>query len=179
MNFQIGFWIIFGIIITIMTFFIWLCIQKNQDDHIMQISKIGLSYLLNQYLIKSFQKVCILLLLHSNKKPIIKNLNQEEISSQQIKFLELYKDSLTKSILKFARGKEVVSSIFQTINQKEFKDMDIFILPDVIISKNDYYKSILELSSKKTLEKALIMTNDDSKKYIDDLIKKSINISSN
>jgi hypothetical protein len=170
MNFEIGFWVIFGIIFTILAFFIWLCVRKTKDDRIMQVSSIGLGYLIHQYLVKSFQKVC-LMLIKSNQNS--DKISIDTISIQQTKFVNLYKPIFTKELLKFIRGQEVLTSILVNISNTKFQDLDLFLFPDILISKNEYYNTMLFLASEKTMHSPLRKSNEDAKKYLDELIKKS------
>jgi len=171
-NYQTGFWIVFGFILAILSIFIWLCVRKNQDDRIMQISSIGLGYLVNHYLNKSFQKVCVLLLRSDEHVILSPKIKSENIMEQQDKFIQKYRESLTKALLKFVRGQEIVEKVSLTVSKTRFEELDLFVFPDTLIDKNEYYRNILLLASEKTLAKPINKSNQESKEYIDVLAKK-------
>lgn len=169
MNFEIGFWVTFCIIFTILAFFIWICVLKFKAERIMNISSVGLGYLIQQYLTKSFQKVS-LLLIQSNKTT--DKISIDTISQQQTKFIEFYKPIFTKEILKFSRGNKIITSILDNVNKTH--DLDLFAFPDIIISKNEYYNTMLFLASNKTMQNPLSMSNQAAKEYLDSLVQSEI-----
>jgi len=172
MNFEIGFWVVISFIFTIMAFFIWLCVTKARDHRVKQISFIGLGYLIHQYLVKSFQKVCLMLIkTNQNSEKISANV----ISTQQTKFVEFYKPILTHELLKFVRGQDIINSLLLNISNPKFQDLDLFLFPDIIINKNEYYNTMLFLASEKTLHSALFLSNENAKKYLDNLNIKELN----
>jgi len=168
MGYQIAFWVVFAVILTILSVFIWLCVQKKRDDRILELSSIGLQFLLKNYLLKCFQKVCVLLI-KSNNQIISIKLKSEDVSDQQDKFLKMYIDILTRKLLSFARGIDVIRKINDNVGLNQFSDLDLFLFPDQIILDNDYYKNLLYYASEKTLINPIEKTNQESKSYMHEL----------
>lgn len=169
MNFEIGFWVVFSIVFGILSCVIWLCVEKTRSDRYMQISSVGLGLLVQQYLIKCFQKVCVLLLRF--QKPVIKiQLNAEDISEFQRRFVEEYRPLFTTAILRFARGKDIAEQMLKTVNEGDFNKLDLFVMPDALVDKNSYYSRMLLLSSEKMLESPVEKNNEESKRYLDKLV---------
>jgi len=175
MNFEIGFWVVFSIVFGILSCVIWLCVEKMRSDHYMKISSVGLGFLVQQYLTKCFQKVCVLLLRF--QKPGIKiRLTAEDISEFQGRLVEEYRPLFTKAILQFVRGKEVAEQMLQSVNEPDFNKLDLFVMPDALVENNSYYSQLLLLSSEKTLESPVEKPNEDAKKYLDKLAVEFISI---
>jgi hypothetical protein len=170
MGYQIAFWVVFSLILSILSIFIWLCIQKNKDDRIMEISSIGLQYLIKNYLIKCFQKVCVLLI-KSKNQIISQKLKSEDITDQQDKFIKMFVNPLSIKIINFTRGQEIVKNINNNVSQYQFEKLDLFIFPDQLIIDNDYYKYLLLYTSEKTLIHPLEKTNQDAKIYLAQLME--------
>jgi hypothetical protein len=135
----------------------------------MQISSVGLGFLVQQYLTKCFQKVCVLLLRF--EKPGIKILlSAEDITEFQKQFVDQYRSVFTTAILQFARGKEVAEHMLKNVNERDFNKLDLFVMPDTLIENNQYYSQLLLFSSEKTLETPVEKSNEESKKYLDKLV---------
>lgn len=164
----IGFWTTFSFIIVILSIFIWLCIRKSTDNRILEISTIGLDYMINQYLIKCFQKLSYLLIALNNQNSKI-SFNQ--LLKLQNKFVKMYNLKLSKKLLYFVRGQDIVKNINDNIKKNNYKEIDLLIFPDTILLNMDYYKNLLNLSS---LNLNINKSDDESKIFIQNILKKSI-----
>lgn len=167
----IGFWTVFSITLIILSIFIWLCLRKSTDNRILQISFIGLEYLMTQYLYKCFQQICFLLI--KNGPNDILKINKITVNEQQDKFVNQYNQLLTIKLLKFARGQEIVKGMYDCLKKNDYTQIDLFIFPDTILINLDYYKNILYLSS---FSRKIQKSDQDAKNYIKDLIKYDIKI---
>lgn len=165
MGYQIAFWVVFAIILTIISIVVWLCVQKKKDEHILKLSAIGLQFLLQSYLKKCFQKVCVLLI-KSDNQIISKKLTSEDVSDQQEKFSKMYIDIFTPKLITFARGIDIIKNINDNVGLNQYTDLDLFLFPDQIIHDNDYYKNLLFYASEKTLIHPISKSNQESKSYI-------------
>jgi len=160
----IGFWTIFSFIWIILSIFIWLCVRKSKDDRIMQISSIGLEYLISQYLLKCFQKVSYLLV--KNRRENLLKMTTDSLSHQQNIFVQNYKQVLTTRLLKFVRGQDIVKTMYESIKMNNISAIHIFIFPDTILEKIDYYKNMLLLAS---FDKISI-SDQEAKNFLKDLV---------
>jgi hypothetical protein len=89
--------------------------------------------------------------------------------------VEFYKPILTHELLKFVRGQDIINSLLVNISNPKFQDLDLFLFPDIIINKNEYYNTMLFLASEKTLHSPLFLSNENAKKYLDNLNIKELN----
>jgi hypothetical protein len=175
MNFEIGFWVVFSLVFGVLSCLIWLGIEKTRSDRYMQISSVGLGFLVQQYLTKCFQKVCVLLLRF--QKPGIKiRLSADDITEFQKRFVDQYRSLFTSAILQFARGKEVAEQMLKSVNERDFNNLDLFVMPDTLVEKNQYYSQLLLFSSEKMLETPVEKSNEESKKYLDKLVIEFISL---
>jgi hypothetical protein len=129
-------------------------------------SQIGLQYLVSNYLSKSFQKVCLIILTRE-KDRILGKIVPEEVFQNQKLFIEKFASEITTFLLKFARGQDIIQTLNDNLCQARYEDMNLFLLPDVFLVKNEYYKIILEMASEKLIEKKIIKSNQGAKEYLD------------
>lgn len=164
----IGFWTTFSFIIVILSIFIWLCIRKSTDNRILEISSIGLEYMINQYLTKCFQKLSYLLIAFNMENSKV-SFNQ--LLKSQSKFINMYNSILRKKLLYFVRGQEIVKNINDNIKKNNYKEIDLFIFPDTILLNINYYKNLLNFAS---LNLNIEKSDEESKLCIQNILKKSI-----
>lgn len=162
--YEIAFWCTVSILLSLMSFFIWLCVQKTRDDRIMKISKIGLEYLISNYLSKCFQKLCILLL---NNEKLQNKINKQNLLEHQTQFIHDFSKPFVKSILNYARGYEISEEISKNISLFTFEEINLFLFPDILVQNNDYYKELLGKTTRCIYQKSIDLDNQSSKEYIE------------
>lgn len=145
----------FILIIFIVLIFIWICIDSNYNNKIQEISWYGYHYLIQTYLVKSFQKVTFLL-----KDIDEKSMNQ--FQQNQIDFVHKYTTIFCNKLLSFVRGSEICKQLHDHLYLTSFEKIDIFLIPDSLVNSNEYYKNLLYYASSKKIEK----TNDEAKIYL-------------
>ena len=171
MTYLIGFYVVLGIIFTLLSFFIWICVENGRNEKIVEISNIGLKYMIKNYLLKSFQKVCVLLLKNRDGTQKTK-ITKETTRTNQSRFCEHYEKRLTEDLMGRARGLEIVQTIYENILKNNFEEMILFLFPDVVLSNNDYYKNLLLWASENTLNSPICMENQEAKNFLGELDKK-------
>jgi hypothetical protein len=124
-----------------------------------------MDYLIHQYLKKSFQKVSLHLLQHnlSDKKYITSN----DIQKWEEKFITQVKKSILQRLIHFVRCSEILENINKNISlSTEYSQINLFLLPDILITKNQYYHNLLLYSSSICSKQIINLNNEDSKMFI-------------
>jgi len=128
-----------------------------------KISIIGIEYLIHQYLIKSFQKVSLLLLKSKHTKT---NVSQEEVTQKENLFIQETKSSILEKLLYFVRSEDILNSININLSKTDYSQINLFLLPDVIIKDNQYYHHLLLHTSSIFSEKIIDLDNEQSKLFL-------------
>lgn len=155
--------------ISIIGIFIWFCLDTQSQNQKQIISSYGLEYLIKSYLVKSFQKVIwCLSQMHTHLVP------SSEIQVYQSQFVNQFTSSFTKKMFGFVRGSEISKSLLDNLYLGSFEKINIFLLPDIFVTSNNYYYHLLDKSSSCFMNKPIDMgdqNNETSKQYLANLIR--------
>ncbi|NDE13776.1 hypothetical protein EBZ80_02485 [bacterium] len=162
-TYQLGFWIQVSLVAILLVFIVWLAVERGLRDRRTRVADVGLEFLVSQYLRKSFQQVNYLLLRSTGGVP---KLSITDVNIQQTRFIEDVQQTLSRRLVRFVRGREIVSDLQTAMLRLEFKTTDIFILPDAVLSGLGFYKKMLFLASEKTLDEPLEMEDEEAKTFI-------------
>jgi hypothetical protein len=163
MEYQLGFWIQLSLVAVLLVFIVWLATERSTRERRTRVADVGLEFLVSQYLRKSFQQVNYLLLRSSGG---VSKLSITDVNIQQTRFIEDVQQTLSRRLVRFVRGREVVSDLRQAMLRRDFETSDIFLLPDAVLSGLGFYKKMLFLASEKTLDEPLEMDDEGAKAFI-------------
>lgn len=162
-SYQLGFWIQVSLVAVLLVFLVWLATERSTRDRRTRVADVGLEFLVSQYLRKSFQQVNYLLLRSSGG---ISKLSITDVNIQQTRFIEDVQQTLSRRLVRFVRGREIVSDLQAAMLKREFDTTDIFLLPDAVLTGLGFYKKMLFLASEKTLEKPVDVDDEQAKAFI-------------
>lgn len=176
MNYKIPFWSVFSVILATLSVLIWLSVLKSTDNKMIQTGALGIRFVVEQYLRLSLLRGVIAILRNDRSK--VKKEVDIRLSVHQEKWITHCSPVLTRHILSFVRGTEVMMEMIQEIRNPSVKGINLFVLPDVLLQRSgiNYYHDILMLASKIAFnENALYAeySNDESKDYLIALVEKS------
>jgi len=130
-----------------------------------QVNLIGTDYLIQQYIKKSFQKVSLHLLKQSKSKK--NEISTKEIQQYEQALIQQTKTSIVRHLTRFVRAQEILQSIRDHLNQNtDFRQLDLFLLPDKIIQENQYYHHLVYTASCVFSDAPLEMDNEASKLFL-------------
>lgn len=174
-NYVIPFWIVLCTVFVVLAILIWLAVVKSRDNHAIEIGCTGVQYLMEQYLERCLQKTVYTLLKYENFKTS-KGLDIR-LSIEKENLVRETSISLSKALVRFARGKQVIEQLLQELRQPVEK-IDIFVFPDVLImnAKNHFYTNLLSKASFIVYNQKdahfSSYSNDQSKEYLNTLWNK-------
>lgn len=170
----IPFWTVFSVGLAVVGLLIWLSLVKSRDNQKIEIGAVGLCWMMEQYMDRALQKT-VFHMIRYEKLPHKKGMDLR-LSVAREKFLGVHAPLLTKNLVRFARGKEVVRELHRDLSgSPRFEDTNLFLLPDVLVyaANNTLYRDLLVHAAKVVANDSSLFdeySNDESKQYLTALL---------
>jgi hypothetical protein len=167
-HYIIPFWTVFGAIVMVTGVLIWLSVLKSKDNQRIEIGQKSTRWLMEQYLDRMLQRV-VYHMVQYEKLTAKKGLDIRLSVARE--HVQSHADVLSKNLLSFPRGIEVVESIHGQLKNPRFENTDLFSLPDVLVYRcgDSLYTDILQSSAKVVSNDHSLFekyTNNESKQYL-------------